>query len=79
MSCKTSRRIPAPPVLRAQLAVDLESKSAGTDSVAEQSAQRPGRNQKKKKKAAVPRLQPLFERPGHIVFRGNERMVEDEI
>ncbi|KZT10824.1 Rpr2-domain-containing protein, partial [Laetiporus sulphureus 93-53] len=34
------------------------------------------RRQKHKKKTVEPRLPPLFQRKGHVVFRGNERLEE---
>lgn len=69
-SCKTSRRIPAPPVLDAN---ELESRSS-TDQPA------PGATtgsavQRRQKRSCAPRLTPHFARDlGHVVFRGNERL-----
>ncbi|KAF9222714.1 Rpr2-domain-containing protein [Gyrodon lividus] len=83
-NCRTERRIPAPPVLRAEpqpeenvptVQVAEASGSSAPDTTAE-GAVRPGRH-KRKKKPPVPRLPPHFARDiGHVVFRGNEKLVD---
>ncbi|KAG2079120.1 Rpr2-domain-containing protein [Suillus decipiens] len=73
-SCKTSRRIPAPPVLDVNepesTSTTMDQPTSGTTTAgASRSAQR-GR-----KKPRVPRLAPHFARDlGHVVFRGDERL-----
>ncbi|KAG1777481.1 Rpr2-domain-containing protein [Suillus placidus] len=68
-SCRTSRRIPAPPVLDAN---ESESTSTTTDQPA------PGASrsvQRRQKRLRAPHLAPHFTRDlGHVVFRGNERL-----
>ncbi|KAG0700731.1 RNAse P Rpr2/Rpp21/SNM1 subunit domain-containing protein [Suillus ampliporus] len=58
-SCRTSRRIPAPPVL----------------DVNEPQGSASGSAQRGQKKSHAPRLPPHFARDlGHVAFRGNERL-----
>ncbi|KAG2358478.1 RNAse P Rpr2/Rpp21/SNM1 subunit domain-containing protein [Suillus spraguei] len=72
-SCKTSRRIPAPPVLEVnepESTSTMDQPASGTTTAsALRSVQREG------KKPRVPRLAPHFARDlGHVVFRGDERL-----
>ncbi|KAG1730765.1 RNAse P Rpr2/Rpp21/SNM1 subunit domain-containing protein [Suillus lakei] len=70
-SCRTSRRIPAPPVLDAnepQSTTDQPVPGATIRSAASSS-------QRRQRKSHAPRLPPHFARDlGHVVFRGNERL-----
>ncbi|KAG1847916.1 Rpr2-domain-containing protein [Suillus subluteus] len=73
-SCRTSRRIPAPPVVDAN---EPESKSTATDQPAPGattgSASRSA--QRRQKRPRTPRLVPHFARDlGHVIFRGNEKL-----
>ncbi|OAX44111.1 Rpr2-domain-containing protein [Rhizopogon vinicolor AM-OR11-026] len=80
-SCRTSRRIPAPPVLGAnepQMAqpASVEKDQPGPETTTG-SASRPALcEQMRKKKPRAPRLPLHFAREGHIVFRGNERLLD---
>ncbi|KAG1809428.1 RNAse P Rpr2/Rpp21/SNM1 subunit domain-containing protein [Suillus subaureus] len=73
-SCRTSRRIPAPPVLDTN---EPESKSTTTNQpapgAATGSASRSAQDRQKRPRGR--RLAPHFARDlGHVVFRGNERL-----
>ncbi|KIJ67619.1 hypothetical protein HYDPIDRAFT_127764 [Hydnomerulius pinastri MD-312] len=80
-SCRTERRIPAPPVLHAEPLLDeeiedAEGEASGSTALAA-SAAGPVRNgrHRKKKKPPFPRLPPHFARDvGHVVFRGNDKL-----
>ncbi|KAL6298363.1 Rpr2-domain-containing protein [Sparassis latifolia] len=79
-ACNTTRRIPAPPVLEADGPAD-DATGMDTDSHNEQSTTPLGKDdvpkiKTKAKKRPVGRLPPLFQRRGHVVFRGNERLEE---
>jgi len=78
-ACRTSRRIPAPPILRSEsdhLPQDgAKSFSDPVDTVDRTEMPVPRKSGKKKKKPPTPRIPHLFERDvGHIIFRGNERI-----
>jgi len=89
IKCKTSRRIPAPPVLhlgsydnhsasfRPGLSKVVDNEMHD-DHDAQRATHRPRAKQRKRKKRPVPRRQPLFQQPGHIVFCGNERVAEGD-
>jgi len=62
LNCKTSRRIPAPPLLQG----DSDSPSA----MQVDDTRAKGRKRKGPKKVGY--RQPFFERPEHILFRGNK-------
>ncbi|KAF7428071.1 hypothetical protein PC9H_007290 [Pleurotus ostreatus] len=68
--CKTSRRIPAPPtVQQSETAVaPPEYHPESGDIIMGPTTVRPPR----KLKGVRPRQPPLFARPGHVIFRGNE-------
>ncbi|KAG2031575.1 RNAse P Rpr2/Rpp21/SNM1 subunit domain-containing protein [Suillus americanus] len=73
-SCRTSRRIPAPPVLDAN---EHESKPTTADQLvpgaATGSASRSA--QRRQKRPRTPRLVPHFARDlGHVIFRGNAKL-----
>ncbi|KAG2132427.1 RNAse P Rpr2/Rpp21/SNM1 subunit domain-containing protein [Suillus bovinus] len=73
-SCRTSRRIPAPPVLDAN---EPESRSTTTDQPAPRATTGSASRsvQRRQKRLCVARLAPHFARDlGHVVFRGNERL-----
>ncbi|KAF9232738.1 Rpr2-domain-containing protein [Melanogaster broomeanus] len=81
--CQTERRIPAPPVLHAEPQagenmLEVQVAEASGSSAPDTTAGGPVRRgrQKRKKKPPVPRLPPHFARDiGHVVFRGNERLI----
>ncbi|KAG1735133.1 RNAse P Rpr2/Rpp21/SNM1 subunit domain-containing protein [Suillus paluster] len=79
-SCRTSRRIPAPPVLDANEPQGVQhsrSSSTATDQTAPgtTAGNASGSAQRGQKKSRAPRLPPHFARDlGHVVFRGNERL-----
>ncbi|KAG2150863.1 Rpr2-domain-containing protein [Suillus clintonianus] len=75
-SCRTSRRIPAPPVLDAN---ELQPESTTTDPLAPGAITEitsiPRSAQRRQKRPRALRLPPHFDRDlGHVVFRGNERL-----
>jgi len=82
--CKTSRRIPAPPVLQSEPG-DHHSSLAGSESPkvvdnemdVDHDAQNDIRSLKRRTRPA-PRRQPLFQQPGHVLFRGNERIAGED-
>ncbi|KAI0298579.1 RNAse P Rpr2/Rpp21/SNM1 subunit domain-containing protein [Russula brevipes] len=67
LRCKSARRIPAPPVpelgtaAREDAAMEMEADGSGI-SVPSKS---------KRRRGPPPRPPPLFEREGHVIFRGN--------
>ncbi|KAH8992756.1 Rpr2-domain-containing protein [Lactarius hatsudake] len=66
LRCKSSRRIPAPPVLKPELAAPLHE-----DAVMEVDKSGGSTPRKsKRRRGPPPRSPPLFEREGHVVFRG---------
>ncbi|PIL35962.1 hypothetical protein GSI_01622 [Ganoderma sinense ZZ0214-1] len=102
LACRSSRRIPAPPVLDVNAAAP-DSAGPSTAQAAQPSTStstsgtlagaladimdvdpptRPAEPLQKKGKGrnrrrrAVPHVPPLFERPGHVVFRGAEQLTE---
>ncbi|RDB16638.1 Ribonuclease P protein subunit rpr2 [Hypsizygus marmoreus] len=89
--CKTSRRIPAPPTLISDVPSHPHSAQGPPPEVGPDLAQdamvieapHPGSThsrRRRRKKAPVPRLPPLFARDaGHVVFCGNERLPEPEL
>ncbi|KAH9978729.1 RNAse P Rpr2/Rpp21/SNM1 subunit domain-containing protein [Lactifluus volemus] len=68
LRCQLSRRIPAPPVPKLapvphnDIAMDIDKSG---DSAAPKS---------KRRRGPPPRPPPLFEREGHVIFRGNEQI-----
>ncbi|KAI8994007.1 RNAse P Rpr2/Rpp21/SNM1 subunit domain-containing protein [Trametes punicea] len=95
LTCRTTRRIPAPPVLVSESPLpDSRPASVGTESVAATSTSAVATEARatmgaaidlesrnaihRSGKRTVPRFPPLFERKGHVVFRGNERLPEDD-
>ncbi|EJF57641.1 Rpr2-domain-containing protein [Dichomitus squalens LYAD-421 SS1] len=102
LSCSTSRRIPAPPVLDLDAStaepfapstpVDRAPSSSAPGPLAEAlsdimdvyapsqeaSVRKRGRPRNHRRRP-VPRIPPLFERPGHVVFRGNEVLPSQHI
>ncbi|KAH9858451.1 RNAse P Rpr2/Rpp21/SNM1 subunit domain-containing protein [Lenzites betulinus] len=89
LTCNTSRRIPAPPVLDVD-ALPFPDTAASKDAAPPPPSDTGGEQPmdidpnpkqtkgKQKPKRAVARVPPLFERKGHVVFRGNERLPEDD-
>ncbi|ETW80454.1 RNase P [Heterobasidion irregulare TC 32-1] len=71
LRCKTSRRIPAPPIQEPDI---YEPPDGHTMTMASSPAASSGRVQKKRRRGPRARAPPLFEREGHVVFRGNERL-----
>ncbi|KAL4262561.1 Rpr2-domain-containing protein [Pleurotus pulmonarius] len=68
--CKTSRRIPAPPTMgqSEKVAAPPEHHPESGDFIMEAATVRSPHNSKRVR----PRQPPLFSRPGHVIFRGNE-------
>ncbi|KAI9067275.1 Rpr2-domain-containing protein [Trametes sanguinea] len=91
LTCDTTRRIPAPPyvdsddahstaattsavTLDGQQSSVMDNQSSETVTTPRQKSQAP--NSRKKANARAP---PLFERKGHVVFRGNEKLRDEDI
>ena len=71
LSCAAVRRIPAPPASQ-----DTSGPLPNSESTTEvHGVGSEGKRRKRPKKKAV-RKQPFFERPEHILFRGNEAVVK---
>ncbi|KAH9018994.1 Rpr2-domain-containing protein [Lactarius pseudohatsudake] len=66
LRCKSSRRIPAPPVLKPESAAPLHEDAVTEVDKSGSSAPR----KSKRRRGPPPRSPPLFEREGHVVFRG---------
>ncbi|KAH9083578.1 Rpr2-domain-containing protein [Lactarius deliciosus] len=66
LRCKSSRRIPAPPVLKPESAAPLHEDVRMEVDKSGGSAPR----KSKRRRGPPPRSPPLFEREGHVVFRG---------
>ncbi|KAH9061229.1 Rpr2-domain-containing protein [Lactarius vividus] len=66
LRCKSSRRIPAPPVLRPESAAPPRGGAAMEVDKSRGLAPR----KSKRRRGPPPRFPPLFEREGHVVFRG---------
>lgn len=103
LSCNTSRRIPAPPVLgldgtlpgdnvatvdttpaplpstsASALQADAQTSTMDVDAQSTESLIPLRKKKHKRQRSKVTsRVPPLFERAGHIVFRGNERLPDD--
>ena len=73
LNCKTARRIPAPPLLQG----DSDSPQDPESATQVDGTRAEGRKRKGPKKKVVYK-QPFFERPEHILFRGNKIMVNTE-
>jgi len=69
LSCMAARRIPAPPLLRGDSNPPSAMQVDGTRAE--------GRKRKGPKRKVVYK-QPFFERPEHILFRGNKMVVKTE-
>ncbi|KAG5651870.1 hypothetical protein H0H81_007117 [Sphagnurus paluster] len=75
-SCKTSRRIPAPPTLHTAEHTPPSTYTSGPILDVGTASQK-GRR-KHQRKSVQARIPPLFAREvGHVVFRGSEQLVED--
>lgn len=72
LNCKTMRRIPAPPLSQG----DNESPPDPESAMQVDGTRIKGRKRKRSKKGMY--KQPFFERPEHILFRGNKMVVKTE-
>ncbi|KAI0256061.1 hypothetical protein BJV78DRAFT_1168913 [Lactifluus subvellereus] len=70
LRCKLSRHIPAPPVLKLA-SVPHEITAMDVDGSGDSA---PPKSRRRRRRRPPPRLPPLFEREGHIIFRGNEQI-----
>ncbi|KAI0929928.1 hypothetical protein AcV5_006766 [Taiwanofungus camphoratus] len=110
MACKTTRKIPAPPIVDPDAPPEPSASTSGTQDASQktqstdgqlslveetetiktdptdttmpdhQRSEGKGRMQRqrgRRKKPPVPRIPPLFQRKGHVIFRGNERLEDD--
>jgi len=71
LNCKTARRIPAPPLLQ-----DDSDTPQGPESAMQVDGTRAEGGKRKRPKKVY--KQPFFERPEHILFRGNKMVVKTE-
>lgn len=71
LRCKTSRHIPAPPTQEPDIYEPPDHHTLAMDPAP---AANSSRVQKKKRRGPRARAPPLFQREGHVVFRGNERL-----
>ena len=75
LNCKATRRIPAPPLSQDHSDPPPDTESAMQ--VDDAGVERKGKRRKRVKKKVVYK-QPFFERPDHILFRGNEMVAKAE-
>ncbi|KAI0029843.1 RNAse P Rpr2/Rpp21/SNM1 subunit domain-containing protein [Vararia minispora EC-137] len=78
--CGHTRRIPAPPIpghAEENPSPNVGLSESAEVEMAEQPSSAPARKRahRKRTRKAAPRLPPLFEREGHVVFRGNEQII----
>ncbi|CCL98703.1 uncharacterized protein FIBRA_00707 [Fibroporia radiculosa] len=99
VTCGTTRRIPAPPILDADKpprgqssapdfppappqaddeAMQADALNPQLDSGPESAYKSSSSPRKHRKRRISPRVPPLFQRKGHVVFRGNVRLLEDD-
>ncbi|KZV67191.1 Rpr2-domain-containing protein [Peniophora sp. CONT] len=72
LSCKVIRRIPAPPT------PSISSPSDPSLDTTEVAVDPPVTGRRKRRRGPQPRLPPLFEREGHVVFRGSEQVMPSQ-